>query len=194
MMEIMTVMAIISIVSSVVLPSVNSFFAGMRVKAAAEIFVQSIRQAKYRAIQQQGVHRIIFSPDRTYFKVQCYGGDLEGSGLNSSTSGTAMEKEYDSIQWESIADTEEVELDAGLAVNLETGFPDIIYFWIDGTLVVDTTATLSDVSRAPIGELNVAFVYGSAAIKVLINSIGVLSSESYAADSDTDPLTDEVLW
>lgn len=194
MIEIMTVMAIISIVSSVVLPVIDNFYSGMRVKATAEIFVQSIRQAKYRAIQQQGVHRLIFSPDRTYFKLQCYGGDLDGSALDPSTSGIAMESDYDSPDWETIADFDEVELDAGVRVNLEAGFPDIIYFWINGNLVTDATHTLSNATRNPIGEFRVSFVYGGAAIRIVINSLGVLSSESYAADDDTDPVNDEVLW
>ncbi len=195
MMEVMAVMAIISIVTGMVLPAVNNFNSGMRVTAAAEIFVQSIRQAKYRAMQEQGVHRLIFNSDRSYYKIQTYTGDIEGSPLEKSTARTtAMESDYDSIDWESITDTDEIELDSGVTVNFEAGFPAIVYFWVDGTLVKDTTHLLTDGNRTPIGESTVSFVYGSAAIRVVINALGVLSSEAYNADDDTNPLNDEVLW
>jgi len=192
MMEILTVMAIISVVAAITIPAVENFNAGIKVKAAAEIFVQSVRLAKYRAISEQGVHRLIFSSDRSYFKVQAYAGDNEGSGEPHSTAGLALPPDYDSLKWESIADAEEVEIPAG--VEVIGNLPAILYFWINGTIVRDNTHTLTDNNRKPIGEIVVSFRYGSAAIRVLINGLGVFSSESYSADTDLNAENDGVLW
>jgi len=160
--------------------------------------------AKYRAMSEQGVHRLIFSSDKMYYKIQSYVGDSDlNMGLSSSTAGidflydTNHDASYSSFKWETIADTEEIEIDPGIEIRFDGTFPKVLYFWPSGTLVQHDTGTdahkLNGLQQ-PIGEIVVSFIYGSAAIRVMVNALGVFSSESYAADEDTDMTNDEVLW
>ena len=80
--EVMCVMIIISIVSSIALPAIGNFHSAERCKAEASILVSYIRQAKYQAMQENSLNRIIFLKDGDYgtaFKVQKYDPDSESS-------------------------------------------------------------------------------------------------------------------
>ncbi|HNX78073.1 MAG TPA: prepilin-type N-terminal cleavage/methylation domain-containing protein, partial [Candidatus Rifleibacterium sp.] len=109
MMEVMTAMAIIAVVSSIVLPGAANFYSSERIKAVAEVVVQNIRMTKYRAMQEQALHRMIFSPGGDTYKIQMYSGFIEGSGVpQPDLVADLAEENYDSIKWESVLDTEEV--------------------------------------------------------------------------------------
>lgn len=196
LMEVMTAMAIISIVTSVVLPGINNFYSSTRVKAAAETFVAAVRLGKYRAMQEASVHRIIFNADRTAFKIQTYVPDDEdySGALLKSSQEVDPTLPYDSEEWASVEDTEEIEIDSNVEIHL-SNFKNPTYFWPNGYLIWDAlNDPMTEVAKAPIPEGFVTFVYGSSAIRVVINSIGILSSEAYQVDEDTNYDNDGVLW
>ncbi len=193
MMEIMTVMAIISVVSSIVLPAITNFYSSERVKAEAEILVQNIRLGKYKAMQEQALHRLIFSPGGDAYKVQMHTGYLEGN-TPPDLSTVQTDASYDSLNWESILDNEEISVDPMVIVTREAYLkPRIIYFWPDGYLMTHDSTGISEANKIRLGECFMLFEYGSSRIRVYLNAYGVLSSESYAVDDDGDAEAD-VLW
>ncbi len=200
MMEIMVAMAIIAVVSSIVLPGVSNFYSSERVKAVAEVMVQNIRMTKYKAMQEQALHRMIFSPGGDTYKIQIHAGYLEGSGYSEPnlTSGVAENADvnlsYNELNWQSILETEEIELDPGVTVTRDTYLaPRVIYFWPDGYLVTHDSTGINETNKKLLPECFILFEYGSSRIRVYLNAMGVLSSESYAVDDDGDSDAD-VLW
>ena len=186
MIEIMCVLIIISIVSSIALPAINNFHSSDRCKAEASVLVSYIRQAKYQALQDNCVNRLIFSPENdedsgNYFKIQKYeppeGAEHNGL-LDIISSGDDEDIKYDGDNWTSIADTEEIEINSSVEVDIASlSIPTttdkdllIIYFNTDGFLY--------DVNNAKISEQRIVFKYGSAAVAVDINALGVISSEA----------------
>lgn len=193
MMEIMTVMAIIAVVSSIVLPGVSNFYSSERVKAVAEVMVQNIRFTKYRAMQEQALHRMIFSPGGDTYKIQMHIGYFEG-GTPPNLNAVLTEEGYGSSNWASVLESEEVEIDPGVTVTRDPYLaPRVIYFWPDGYLVTHDAAGISETNKKLLPECFMLFEYGSSRIRVYLNAMGVLSSESYAVDDDGDQDTD-VLW
>lgn len=200
MMEVMTAMAIIAVVSSIVLPGAANFYSSERVKAVAEVMVQNIRMAKYKAMQEQALHRMIFSPGGDTYKIQIHAGYIEDSGYAEPnlTTGVAENSDvnlsYAELSWESILDEEEIEIDPGVTVTRDPYLaPRVIYFWPDGYLVTHDSTGIDDTNKKLLPECFMLFEYGSSRIRVYLNAMGVLSSESYAADDDGDSDTD-VLW
>lgn len=192
-MEVLTAMAIISIVSSIVLPGLANFYSSERVKAEAELMVQNIRFAKYRAMQEQALHRMIFSVDGESYKIQMHAGYLEGN-TPPDLNAVLNDDSYDSANWESVLDFEEIFIESGVEVVREAWLqPRIIYFWPDGYLVTHDGTGVSETLRKLLSECHILFEYGNARIRVYLNAVGVLSSESYAVDDDGDSDTD-VLW
>jgi len=193
MMEIMTAMAIIAVVSSIVLPGAANFYSSERIKAVAEVMVQNIRMAKYKAMQEQALHRMIFSPAGDTYKVQIHIGYFEGN-IPPDLTTTLTEEGYDSLNWESVLDTEEIEIDPGVTVTRDAYLaPRVIYFWPDGYLVTHDAAGVSETNKKLLPECFILFEYGGSRIRVYLNAMGVLSSESYAVDEDGDSDAD-VLW
>ncbi|HOI91579.1 MAG TPA: prepilin-type N-terminal cleavage/methylation domain-containing protein [Candidatus Rifleibacterium sp.] len=193
MMEVMTAMAIIAVVSSIVLPGAANFYSSERIKAVAEVMVQNIRMAKYRAMQEQALHRMIFSPGGDTYKIQMHIGYFEG-GTPPNLSAVLTEEGYDSLNWESVLESEEVEIDPGVTVTRDVYLtPRVIYFWPDGYLVTHDSTGISETNKKLLPECYILFEYGSSRIRVYLNAVGVLSSESYAVDDDGDQPGD-VLW
>ena len=195
MMEIMVAMAIIAVVSSIVLPGMANFYSSERVKAVAEVMVQNIRMTKYRAMQEQALHRMIFSPGGDTYKIQMHVGyysDLTYPNLTSGIPDPA--NDFYSPDWESVLESEEIEIDPGVTVTRNSYLANrIVYFWPDGYLVTGVAGTIGENSKNLLPECHILFEYGSSRIRVYLNAMGVLSSESYAVDDDGDSDTD-VLW
>lgn len=191
LMEVLAGLAIISIVSSIVLPGIANFFSGMQVKAEGEIFVQNVRLARYKAIEEQAVYRLIFDtanpavdPPLTY-RVQTHLAFDVGSVIPYDAT-TFDEADYYSVYWADLAE-KEFAFDTG--TEIRTDLPRALYFWPDGQIyaTADTSAAASTISEHYIG-----FKYGSSGVRVIVNPMGIFSSESYSADDLTD--SDEVLW
>lgn len=194
LMEIMTVMAIISVVSSIVLPGISNFYSSERVKAEAEVLIQNIRAAKYRAMQEQALYRLVFAPGGDAYKIQIHTGYLEGNTPPTLTTALA-EPDYDGAMWESVLESDEILIDPLIMVTREAyllGHP-VVYFWPDGTLVTNDSGGITEANRIRLGECYILMEYGSSRIRIYLNAQGVLSSESYAVDEDGDSEAD-VLW
>ncbi|MEW6708585.1 MAG: prepilin-type N-terminal cleavage/methylation domain-containing protein [Candidatus Riflebacteria bacterium] len=203
MMEVMAGLAIISIVTSIGLPAIDNFYSSTRVKAEAEIFVSNLRTARYSAMSTQAMHRLILHPEGGYYKIQAFAPDFEedyAGATASSTAGVTIDgdamTEYDSPDWLSIIDGEEHEVDAGVSIYRSASMPQIVFFQPNGYLSYDSDGSnVFDVSdQAPLPETHVTFVYGSSAIRVIINAFGVMSSEAYQVDEDFNPDNDGVIW
>lgn len=195
MMEIMVTMSIIAVVSSIVLPGASNFYSSERTKAVAEIMVQNIRMVKYRAMQEQALHRMIFSPTGETYKIQIHSGFIEDSGVAKPDLVAGLSEEnYDNIKWESVLDVEEIEIDPGVTVTRSAYLAGrTIYFWPDGYLVTAVSGSISETNKNLLPECYILFEYGSSRVRVYLNAMGVLSSESYAVDNDGDSDAD-VLW
>ena len=199
--EIMCVLIIISIVSSIALPAINNFHSSDRCKAEASVFVSYIRQAKYQAMQDNRLKRLIFSPENegdtgNVFKVQTlYAGEVEDVYSDTEQSfiiypdpvitgdDSNYTLDYDSSNWVTIADTEEIEINSSVEVDLASLTLPIndnndiaIYFKPDGFLY--------DSQNQKISEQRIVFRYGSSAVAVDVNALGVISSEAIPNEED----------
>lgn len=185
--EIMCVLVIISIVSSIAMPAISNFHSAERCKAEASVLVSYIRQAKYQALQDNCLNRLIFLKDgdsASAFKVQKF--ELLDDNGNEKTYviEEVLEKEssyssYDSISWVSIADEDEILFNSSVEVDL-SNCPNLIdiYFKPDGFLYTPDNEKIS--------EQRILFKYGSSAVAVDINALGVISSEAVPNDDDAN--------
>ena len=125
--EIMCVLIIISIVSSIALPAINNFHSSDRCKAEASVLVSYIRQAKYQALQDNCLNRLIFSPENdsdngNVFKIQKYEfknvtNPFSFDEIINGEVDDVDAYDYDGEYWVSIADTEEVEINSSVEVD-----------------------------------------------------------------------------
>ena len=200
--EIMCVMIIISIVTSIALPSIDNFYSSERCKAEASILVDYIRQAKYQAIQNNSLNRIIFNEEDLAYKVQCYDPGEDSSGkenpynidevINTYSKTTGIISSYNDSHWVSIVDEDEIEFNTNLEVNVAS-FTDItnnhygvIYFKPDGYIYVSDGTNVSLLS-----EKRITIKYGNATIAVYINALGVISSEAIQNNEDDENYFDD---
>jgi prepilin-type N-terminal cleavage/methylation domain-containing protein len=202
--EVMCVMIIISIVSSIALPAINNFHSSERCKAEASILVSYIRQAKYQAMQENSLNRIIFLKDGIYgtaFKVQKYNNvDDEGNDLNYLQNvDQKIEANQDNYNeennWNTIADIDEIEFNSSVEVDLsQLGSLDAIYFKPDGFIYTKDTSTFQSSNKnsaIKIPEYSIYFKYGSSAVAVNINALGVISSEAIPNEEDDEYFDDK---
>lgn len=194
MVEILAVMLIISVVSSVALPAIDNFRSSDRCKAEASKFVDSIRQAKYQAMQENCLNRIKFSDDGDFYQIERYKPDTSLAfddiiKADNSIIGSRSSERYDSNNWESIGDEEIIDFDSSVEVDLANFSEKIIYFKPDGYIYKYNNNNDAE----PIPEYEIYFKYGSAEIKVILNSLGVLSSEAIARSDDDDTDTNNEL-
>jgi prepilin-type N-terminal cleavage/methylation domain-containing protein len=164
LMEIMVVVAIISIVGSIVSPVFNA----NKVSGDAFKFVQSIRMARYKAIETQFFHRLVFIPQEERYLVQYYKSTDDWSNT-VSTVGDASDP--DNPEWVSIVDDSETYLTPGVSLEMErTAF----FFRPDGLLAIRPSY---DALLIP--ETIATFSYSDAVITVNFSSMGIVSSEEY---------------
>jgi len=171
--------------------------ASQKVAAEAENFVAGVRLARYKALQESVLHRLILDLDAANYvnayKIEACTKYDEGSYADTSensTPGLSVETAYDSADWESILEADEMIVDGSVSM-IYSGTEKIIYFYPTGYLVSMplsapsvTSHVLKDSNISNIDEVYVIFAYGNARVKVYINAMGVLSSESYTAEED----------
>ena len=194
-MEVLAGLAIISIVSSVVLPGMTNFFSGMQVKAEGEMFVQNVRLARYKAIEEQAVYRLIFDNDPVImppaaYRVQTHLAFDENVVMIPYDSTNFDQSDYYSTNWVDSIEAEEIAFDVG--TEIRTNLPQALYFWPNGQIYA--TPDIYKPAATPIPEYYIGFGYGSALIKVIITPMGVFSSESFAGDMENIDSDSEVLW
>lgn len=185
MVEMIAVILIISVVTAIALPAVDNFRSSERCKAEASKLVDSIRQAKYLAMQDNTLIRIAFSPDGDAYKVQRYEG-------NESTYHDAIRAEHtgasdllrynlDDNYWASLTDEDEISVDSSLEIEIPSSLVgNCIYFKPDGYAYYWDASS----KELQIPEQIVKFKYGSSAIAVEINYFGVISSETIPPEDD----------
>lgn len=196
--EMMVVVCVVAVTASFALPAIDSFMASQKVAAEAENFVAGVRLARYKALQESVLHRLILDLDAANYvnayKIEACTKYDEGSyadtSENSTTTGLTVETAYDSADWESILEAYEMIVDGSVSM-IYSGSEKIIYFYPTGYLVSRplsapsvTSHVLKDSNISNIDEVYVIFAYGNARVKVYINAMGVLSSESYTAEED----------
>ena len=208
LMEIMCCLIIISIVSSITLPSINNFYSSDRCKSEAEKFVSSVRQAKYTAMQNATPCRIIFAAEDYKYKVQILETIDETKPpveqiVEDAKSNDADHDYENGLYWASIADTEEIEIDPVVDVSLaelknltptDESYPETkLYFMPDSHIYYWDSDTEK---LTMMKETRVAFRYGSAIIVVSMNAIGIISSEAFSSDNDNMETIqeDEIEW
>ena len=167
MIEVMMMILIVAIMSSIALPATNNFFAGNRLAAAASILIQDVRRARYRAMQTGRTHRLVFldaTAETEGYMLQ------EFNGLPSNlTSNSASKVNFD---WETILDDEERYFDPEVMVEIDPILPDCIFFRSDGLI---TEGVSFDSNLIP--QAIATFTYGDSDLAVTINAMGVVSSE-----------------
>lgn len=194
--EMMVVVCVVAVTASFALPAIDSFMASQKVAAEAENFVAGVRLARYKALQESVLHRLILDLDAANYvnayKIEACTKYDEGSYADTSensTTGLKVETAYDSADWESILEADEMIIDGSVSM-IYGGTEKIIYFYPTGYLVSPLSTgsvaehTLKDSNISNIDEVYVIFAYGNARVKVFINAMGVLSSESYVAEED----------
>ena len=192
---------IISIMSNVALPAISNFRSSEKVKSEASILVSYIRQAKYQAMQENRVNRIIFAPeDPNFFKVQvCTKQTEDDQSFNELIQSRHSDLYDNDSNWESIADEGEVELNPSVEVILpdklkvNADYGGKIYFAPDGYLYVVDKNDSNSVSSDKIPEIKIDFKYGSAALVVCLNAMGVVSSQAFA-ENDGSIDAEEIEW
>ncbi len=187
-MEVLAGLAIISIVSSIVLPGIANFYSGIQVKTEAELFVSHVRLARYKAIEEQAVYRLIFpsAAERSYYRVQTHlAFDPDLTFVYTGVALGTAEANYSDTNWIDV-DEEEYSFETEIVTNL----PPALYFWPNGQIY--STPNIYNPAATPIAEYYIGFNYGSSGIRVIITPMGVFSSESYASDDLADE--SEVLW
>ncbi len=184
-MEIMTVVMVIAMVTSITLPAIDNMFSGLRVSFMAQILVQDIRLARYKSLKEQSPYRLIFDDDWLHYKVQAFRRDDESDSVTEDNTQT---EDYDSDQWQTVLDDDEQEIDSSVELVRDSSspFPKCIFFWPDGTVVtrINSGVNLTDSNIFPLGENFIIFTYGSSAIRINIGAFGVMSSEAYAVPED----------
>ncbi|NLV95054.1 MAG: prepilin-type N-terminal cleavage/methylation domain-containing protein [Candidatus Riflebacteria bacterium] len=199
--EMMVVVCVVAVTASFALPAIDSFMASQKVAAEAENFVAGVRLARYKALQESVLHRLILDLDAANYvnayKIEACTKYDEGSYADTSensTTGLTVETAYDSAEWESILEAYEMIVDGSVSM-IYSGSEKIIYFYPTGYLVSMplsptsvTSHVLKDSNISNIDEVYVIFAYGNARVKVYINAMGVLSSESYTAEEDDESM------
>ncbi len=195
----MVVVCVVAVTASFALPAIDSFMASQKVAAEAESIVAGVRLARYKALQESVLHRLIFNLDANYvnaYKIEActkYDEGIYADTLDSS-SGLSVETAYDSTEWESILEADEMIVDSSVSM-IYGATKKIIYFYPTGYLVSEPLSStdgayhiFKDLDIPNIDEVYVIFAYGNARVKVFINAMGVLSSESYTAEDDDETM------
>lgn len=182
LIEVLCCLIIISIVSSIALPSINNFRSSERCKAEASLLVAYIRQAKYDALQEGCTNRIVFDPnDHQFFKVQTY---RPVSNPDNRVFNGSDIPDYEDVNWESIGDSEEIEINSVVEMELGPMFKNrpVLYFQPDGYI--------HDHQQNLLPQETILFTYGTSQMQVEINALGVLESIVFSLEEDEDAFSD----
>ncbi len=202
--EMMVVVLLIAIVSGYALPAIDSFMSSQKVEAEARYLVENVRLGRYKALQEQVLHRLAFEVDPIgdiiAYKVEAYT-PYDAGDPDLEDGATVLIQPsiiYDSgTDWDSVIDRDEVIFDGSVEVTASNGLAgtgNIIYFYPTGHLVKGGGGgvagpgkhSISDERVSYIDEIVFTFTYGNAQAKVYVNALGVLSTESYALGTDDE--------
>lgn len=172
-MEVLIVIMIISIMSSVIMPSYSGFQATEQAFAEAAKLVADFRMARYRAIEYQCYTRLRFSDLADGWFIE----DLYDSGTNEPIVGEPTIAPSDFL-WETVIGEEMRDLSPAITMTFAPDPPPILYFRPDGVLVASPTF-----NAPPIGVTEVTFVYSDNELAdgaaVSLNPAGIVESRAY---------------
>lgn len=172
LVEVTMVILIVSIMSSVVLPTTTGFYASEQASAAASILTADVRMARFRAMEFQGYVRIKFLTDNSGWRVE----ELCDSVTHEAVTGEPCLPTH--TEWQSIIGDETRDLDTSITIVFNPDPPPWIYFRPDGLLV-----TAPQFDAAPLGILKVIFTYTdnetADGAEIEINPAGVIESKAY---------------
>lgn len=179
LLEMITVIVIVGVIASVTLPELSNFYSGDVVTGEAMVLINNIRRARYRAMEQQTVHRIVFSDDLLSYKVEVF------NGLPAAETGAQLSSFADT-NWLTVIDTDIAEFSPSISVSKDPSLPNCVFFFPNGKAVtrIDTTGPVSEANTIGIPEGYIMLTYGNAGIRIVLNAYGVFASEAYAPDDD----------
>lgn len=165
LMEIMMVIALIAAFGSVAAPTFNSY----KLTEDAFGFVNSVRAARYGALESQVFHRILIVPAEEKYLVQKYS---PSSGWAHIVNETAVDySDENNTNWVSILDDYEAFFSPGVTFESSVN---LFFVRPDGMLVM---APSYDAVFVP--DMIATFTYAESIITVNISAVGVMSSEEY---------------
>lgn len=171
MIEILAAMVVISVVSAVSLPEINNFYSSDRCKAEAEKLIQGVRLAKYRSMQTQELHRLVFLKENNDPRIEAFRIDAYIGGEQMSTViGSSGTEDFDTAaSWTTILDEEEVWVDGAMTIKASDAVS--LFFKPDGYIYGNDKKIIS--------EIQFIYSYGNSAVAVYINALGVIGSEAF---------------
>lgn len=141
LMEILVVISILAIFSSIALPAADEFMVGYRITAVSRAFLADVRLARYEAIRTQQVHRLVLTDLSTgnRFKVERFVALPEEPPESYDSN--------DNANWNSILEELERELPADVMITANLN--STVYFTPDGLLVDNWSTSDSGMPLLP---------------------------------------------
>ena len=168
LIEIVMVVSLVAVVSSIGVPAADSFMASQRAGAEAKTFLADVRYARYEAMRTQQYHRLVLSElaSQNTYKVEVF--------IEPTENVITQAMVADPAKWLSTLDSDKRALSADVSVTL--GNPGTIYFSPQGTLLENWVPGGYDLA---ILSRNVGFNYGNATATITLSGFGGLSSDEY---------------
>lgn len=172
-MEVLMVVMIISVMSSIILPSYSGFQATEQAFAEAGKLVADFRMARYRSIEYQCYTRLRFSSlDDGWFIEELY-----NNITDEPVEGEPFIAPGD-FRWDTVIGEDMRELNPSVNMSFAPNPPPIIYFRPDGISV-----SAPSFNAPPIGVTKVTFVYSDNEFAdgavVELTPAGVVESRAY---------------
>ncbi|GAB4281584.1 MAG: hypothetical protein Kow0029_26780 [Candidatus Rifleibacteriota bacterium] len=172
LMEVLCIVIIISVMSSIILPVASNFQTTELAFAEAGKLVADVRTARYRAMEHQCYTRIQFMPMENGWSVE----ELYDSATDEPVEGEPYLSTHNA--WKSFIDEEYREARSPIIMKFDPDPPSTIYFRPDGLLVSDAKFT-----AAPLGIQKVTFTAEdneeAQGAELLITPAGVIESRAY---------------
>ena len=155
-MEVLVVLMIVSIMSSIIMPTYSGFQATEQAFAEAAKLVADFRMARYRSIEYQCYNSLRFSSGGDGWFVE----ELYDIGTSEPVDGEpALLPSHPNwsttYEWKTIIGEEMREINPEITINFAPDPPPIFYFRPDGVLVESPTF-----NAAPVGVTKIEFFFG----------------------------------
>lgn len=177
-MELLTIIVIVAVMSSVLVPAGTGFHASEQTFAAAAKLTAHVRMARYRAMEYQSYQRIDFEPGGDGWQVR----ELCDSVTNEAVTGEPCLPTHN--EWQSILGEEFMYLEPSITMTFDPDPPPSIYFRPDGLLVSGPSF-----NSAPLGILKVSFFYSDHEYGAVVDlsPAGAIESKAFYRE-DVDDL------
>lgn len=170
LMEVLSAISIIAVVTSIALPSVNGFFASQQASAAAKSFLANVRLARFEAIRNGMPTRIVLTNLATTNQYR-----VQAIKFNPEDNFTIADF-FDNNNWISLLDQDYEEVPPDITVTLNDS--SLVYFTPDGRA---TDNWVYGYSPTPMVPRQIHFCYRDTATMTihLTGAGGISSTEFY---------------